>query len=100
MSAKDRDGVETARRNYRLLVGAAVTLAAVGAPIFMQGAVSLAMWFSAPIHPAYDTPAEALGVFALSALPLMLAGLAWRGTQHFHRFLDQETLTAPPGHSS
>lgn len=100
MSATDHENIEIARRNYRLLVGAAVTLAAVGAPVFMQGAVALATRLTAPVPATDHTPAEALGLFALSALPLVLAWLAWRGTQHFRRALDQEVWTAPREHSS
>lgn len=99
MSAARSEITETARRNYRLLVGAAVTMAAVGAPVFMQGAVGLATWLAAPVHPAGDSPAEALGAFALSALPLLLAWLAWRGTQYFRRYLDRETWAPPREHS-
>jgi len=67
---------------------AAVTLAAVGAPLLMQGVVALVSGFSDSMgHPV----ARGVGLFSLSALPMVLAWLAWRRTQDFQRFLDDET---------
>jgi hypothetical protein len=66
---------------------AAVGLAVVGAPLLMQGVVALVSGFSDSIdHPVV----RSLGIFSLSTLPMVLAWLAWRRTQDFQRFLDQE----------
>lgn len=98
--ATDRQDVETARRAHRLLTAAAITLAAVGAPIFMQGAVALANELAPPTRSTVASPIEALLTFILSAAPLVLAWLAWRKTQRFRSSLDQELWVAPREPSS
>jgi hypothetical protein len=78
------EDVDHVRRSYRFMFLAAVTLAAVGAPLLMQGVVALVSGFS-------DSMGRGVGLFSLSALPMVLAWLAWRRTQDFQRFLDDET---------
>jgi hypothetical protein len=86
MSAGNHGDVEYFRRWYRLLFGSAVALAAVGAPLLMQGAVALADGFSSA-----STGTAALTsilLFGLSATPMALAALAWRRSQDFRRLID------------
>lgn len=67
------------RRSYRLLLAVSIFLAAIGAPILMQGAVVFA-------HSVSEAPGEALwgfAIFALSATPLALAGYTWKRTHGF-----------------
>jgi hypothetical protein len=74
-----------------MLLAVSILLAAVGAPILMQGAVILAQ--SLTRVPA-GTPASALsglGIFALSATPLGLAGYTWRRTHGFQDIGDDDT---------
>jgi hypothetical protein len=86
MSAANREDIEYFRHWYRLMFGSALALAAVGAPLLMQGAVALADGFSsAPPGPSALT---SIVLFGLSATPMALAALAWRRSQYFRRFID------------
>jgi hypothetical protein len=72
-------------RTYRLVFATAVALAAIGAPLFMTGAVELAGGLSN----STDTTSLAahLLVFAGYALPMLLAWAAWRIVRDFeHAF--------------
>jgi hypothetical protein len=72
-------------RTYRLLFATAVALAAVGAPLFMTGAVELAGGFSNSANAA--SFATHLLVFGGYALPMLLAWIAWRVVRGFeHTF--------------
>lgn len=79
-----REDMDHLRRSYRFAFFAAVILATVGAPLLMQGVVALVSGFSESIgRPVI----ESLGLFSLSALPMVGAWFAWRRTQDFERFL-------------
>lgn len=86
MSAGDREDIEYFRRWHRLLSGSAVALAAVGAPLLMQGAVALADRFSS--FSADSSALISVLLFGLSATPMALAALAWRRSQDFRRYID------------
>jgi hypothetical protein len=72
-------------RTYRLVFATAVALAAIGAPLFMTGAVGLAGGLS---NSANTTSLAAhLLVFAGYALPMLLAWVAWGIVRDFeHAF--------------
>jgi hypothetical protein len=73
----DEDDEARAWRSQRRLFSATILLAAIGAPLFMQGAVI----FTQSITRIPTGPSSALwglGVFALSATPLGLAAYTWR----------------------
>jgi hypothetical protein len=79
------------RRSYRALLAASIVLAAVGAPIFMRGAVVFAQSVSG--SPTVGAPSHALwglGVFALSATPIGLAGYTWKRTHGFQEDIDDK----------
>lgn len=56
----------------------------------MQGVVALVASFEGPSAMSGGSITRGLGLFALSALPMTLAWLAWRRTQVFQRFIDLE----------
>jgi len=81
-------GRERLIRSYRLLFSLSIFLAAIGAPSVMQGAVVFARAVSAgPVRDAADI-ARSIGILALSASPLALAGYTWKRTQAIQSFLD------------
>jgi hypothetical protein len=86
MSAGDHKDIEYFRRWYRLLFGSAVALAAVGAPLLMQGAVALADGFSPSSSGA--SALNSILLFCLSGTPMALAALAWCRSQDFRRVID------------
>ena len=90
MREPDRDSSERARRSYRRLLAASIFLAAIGAPILMQGAVFFAQSLSHAASGAPSTALWGLGVFALSSTPLGLAGYTWRRTHGFQELIDLE----------
>lgn len=72
-------------RTYRLLFATAVALAAVGAPLFMTGAVALTEGLSESTGAASFM--RHLAVFAAYALPMVFAWVAWRVARRFeHAF--------------
>jgi hypothetical protein len=71
------------------MFGTAITLALIGAPVFMQGAVALATDLAPPSDSVGGSAFGGLLIFALSGLPMVLSWLAWRRTEDFRRFLDQ-----------
>lgn len=72
-------------RTYRLLFGTAVALAAIGAPLFMTGAVALAAGIPDPTDPASFV--RQLVIFAAYALPMLSAWIAWAAARRFeHAF--------------
>ena len=76
-------------RSYRLLLVSAVSLALIGAPVFMQGAVTLAQAAAAADR---GTWSGALAMFAVCSTPLALAGFAWRRTLDCRRAMDDRSL--------
>jgi hypothetical protein len=72
------------------MFSASVCLAAVGAPLLMQGVVALVASFEGQSAMSGGSIAWGFVLFALSAVPMALAWLAWRRTQVFQRFIDLE----------
>jgi hypothetical protein len=77
-------------RSYRFMFSASVCLAAIGAPLLMQGVVALVAGFEGPNAMSGGSIGRGLALFALSALPMTFAWLAWRRTQLFQQFIDLE----------
>ena len=78
--------------SYRLLLAVTILCAAVGAPVAMRGAVYLAQCFIGADSPAHaPSLLQGVGVFALSASPLCLAGYTWKRTQGFQEGLDRDS---------
>jgi hypothetical protein len=89
MSVEGHKDVTRVRRAYRGAFAASVCLAAIGAPILMQGAVALVTGVTRP-ESAAGGLMHGLLLFGLSAIPMILAALAWRRTQSFQATLDEE----------
>jgi hypothetical protein len=79
---------EKLRRAYRTSFAASVCLAAIGAPLLMQGTVTLVRSLTAA--PAASSPVHGFGLFLLSAMPMALAGLTWRRTRIFQDSLGED----------
>ena len=87
--AADNKDIAQIRRAYRATFAASVCLAAIGAPLLMQGAVALVRGLI-QARDAAGSLMPALLFFALSTVPMTLAALAWRRTQEFQAKIDQE----------
>jgi hypothetical protein len=87
-SIAERKDAAHIRRSYRMMFAAAVCLAAIGAPLLMQGAVVLVMGIASP-HSSTFSPVQAIMLFGLSALPMALAWLAWRRAQGYQAELGE-----------
>jgi hypothetical protein len=72
-----------------LTFAAAVFLAAIGAPLLMQGTVAFVSALANP-QPGGSSPLQALLLFALSTVPMALAWFAWRRTQEFQSDIDEQ----------
>jgi hypothetical protein len=77
-------------RSYRFMFSASVSLAAIGAPLLMQGVVALVASFENQSATSGGSLVRGFVLFTLSAVPMTLAWLAWRRTQQFQRFIDLE----------
>jgi hypothetical protein len=77
------------RRVYRTTFAASVCLAAIGAPIFMQGTVALALGIAHP-EPSHGSLIRGVLLFGLSLIPIALAAVAWKLTQTYQQTLDKE----------
>jgi hypothetical protein len=77
------------RRAYRATFAAAVCLAAIGAPTFMQGFVLFVEYLLTKSAGASDL-LRGLAALGVGAVPMVLAGLAWRQTQAFAQALEDE----------
>jgi hypothetical protein len=77
-------------RSYRFMFSASVCLAAIGAPLLMQGVVALVASFEGQGTTSGGSITHGFVLFALSAVPMTLAWLAWRRTQEFQRSIDLE----------
>ena len=75
-------------RSYRLLLVASVSLAVIGAPVFMHGAVTLAQAVAAAQPAGWS---GAIVTFALCSTPLALAGVAWRRTEICRRAMEDHS---------
>ena len=88
VSAGEEKDLSRIRRAYRLTFAASVCLAAIGAPVLMQGTVALVEGITHP-QPGEGAMIQGLVVFCLSGIPMMLAWFAWRRTKIFLRELDE-----------
>lgn len=79
------------RRVYRTAFAASVCLAVIGAPVFMQGTVALAIGIARP-EASHASLIRGVVLFGLSVLPMALAALAWRLTQTYQQTLDGGAL--------
>jgi hypothetical protein len=86
----NRDDKGRLRRSYRALFAATIILAAIGAPLFMQGSVTFAQSMSRASNGGSPSVFYGAGIFALSATPLGLAGYTWKRTQGFREVLDDD----------
>ena len=86
---RSREAAGRPRRSYRILLASSIFLAAIGAPILMQGAVVFAQSLT-PSAGGSSSILYGFLIFALSATPLVLAGYAWKRTQGFMDVLDDE----------
>ena len=77
------------RRTYRLAFASSVCLAAVGAPLLMEGTVSFVNALAKPDAPDGGL-VRGLLLLGVSAIPMLLAWLAWRQTQGLQQSIDQE----------
>jgi len=86
-SAPRRSAAKRTRRIYRALLASSIFLAAIGAPILMQGTVVFArtLWGG-----ENGSALQGVLILAASATPLALAGFAWKRTQDFSEMLDDE----------
>ncbi|HEY5541370.1 MAG TPA: hypothetical protein VIL41_07950 [Coriobacteriia bacterium] len=73
-----------------MLFAATIFLAAIGAPLFMQGAVAFAHSLSGTAAGSVPSAVYGFGVLTLSSTPLALAGYTWKRTQGFLEVLDDE----------
>jgi hypothetical protein len=86
----NRDDSKRMQRTYRMLLAASIILAAIGAPLLMQGAVFFTQTLTHVPDGTQPSVLWALGVFALSSTPLGLAGYTWRRIRGFQDIPDRE----------
>jgi len=80
---------ERLRRSYRFMFSASVCLAAIGAPLLMQGAVALVGSLTGAQHATLSSAVHGIVLFVLSGVPMVLAGVAWRRTQQFQEYMER-----------
>jgi len=71
------------------MFSASVCLAAIGAPLLMQGTVALVDSFSGAQRASFNSAVHGVAVFALSSVPMLLAWVAWRRTQVFQEHIER-----------
>ena len=80
---------EKLRRSYRFMFSASVCLAAIGAPLLMQGVVALVDSVSGSQRATLSSVVQGVAVFVLSSVPMLLAWVAWKRTQQFQEHLER-----------
>ena len=83
------EGRQRLTRSYRVLFAISIFLAALGAPLLMQGTVMFASALAAGAASDIGALARGAGLLALSASPLVLASYTWRRTQSIQDLLDE-----------
>jgi hypothetical protein len=71
------------------MFSASVCLAAIGAPLLMQGAVALVSGLTGAPHATLSSAAQGIAIFVLSGVPMVLAWVAWRRTQQFQQHMER-----------
>ena len=67
------------------MFSASVCLAAIGAPLLMQGAVALVSGLTGAQPATHTSAVHGIVIFVLSGVPMVLAWIAWRRTQQFRQ---------------
>ena len=78
-----------AQRTYRIFFALSVTLAVLGAPLFMHGAVALVQSLVGGAAGGPSSLRDGALQFVVSSLPLVVAGYTWHRTQELQSIIDE-----------